>query len=103
MAGALGGATRGTELLLDGKATTGLPIEHMGRLATEVTYIGSIDETWPVEQAGVSLRQETDHALYVLDAPFPFMALGPTNAGPLELDNSESIKDSFTIRVFDAR
>jgi hypothetical protein len=75
----------------------------MGRRPKEVTYIGSIDETWPVEQAGVSLRQETEHALYVLDAPFAFIALGPTNAGPLDLREAEILKDSFTIRVFDVK
>lgn len=75
----------------------------MGHRPKEVTYIGSIDETWPVEKAGVSFRQETNHALYVLDEPFGFMALGPTNAGPLELSEAEILKDSFTIRVFDVK
>jgi hypothetical protein len=96
-----GGLTGNNELRLNGERFTGRFEEQMGAQPTEVTFVGSIDETWPVERAAVTFRQDQGNALYVLSEIFPFMSLGPTNLAPLDLAPGQSIEESYTVTVSD--
>jgi hypothetical protein len=96
-----GGLTRNHELRVDGVSFRENFQQQMGSRPHEVTFIGSIDETWPVERAGVTFQQQQNHALYVMEEPFPFMALGPTNLAPLNLEAGQTIEESFAVTVFD--
>lgn len=97
-----GGMTRNHELHVDGAVFKDHFQQQMGARPKEVTFIGSIDETWPVERAGVTFRQRQDHTLYVMEDYIPFMGLGPTNRAPLRLDAGAVIEECYEIHVFDA-
>jgi len=96
-----GGLTRNNELHMDGVVFKDNFPQQMGSRPKSVTFIGSLDETWPVERAGVTFHQTQNHALYVLDDFFPFMSLGPTNEAPLSLVKGNAIEESYTVTVFD--
>lgn len=98
-----GGMTRNHELHLDGAGFREKFQSQMGARPRSVAFIGSIDETWPVERAGVRFEQsvEQGNALYVMEDYIPFMALGPTNLAPLRLTAGEVIMESYTVTVFD--
>jgi len=96
-----GGMTRGHELRVDGAVLRERFQEQMGARPKEVTFVGSLDETWPVERAGVTLRQGQDHTLYVMEDYIPFMGLGPTNRAPMRLPSGGLISESYTVIVFD--
>ena len=96
-----GGMTRNHELHVDGEVFKENFQQQMGARPKEVSFIGSIDETWPVERAGVTFEQKQDNTLYVMEDYIPFMGLGPTNRSPIELSAGEIIAESYTISVFD--
>ncbi len=73
----------------------------MGAKARRVTYSGHIDGTWPVPRVGVTLAQTQDHALFVLETPFAFMAIGPSNQGERVLPAGEVLRDRYTVTVAD--
>lgn len=73
----------------------------MGATARRVTYIGHIDGTWPVPRVGVTLAQEQDHALFVLETPFAFMAVGPSNRAERPLRAGEVLRERYTVTVAD--
>lgn len=98
-----GGMTRNHELHLDGEIHREKFQSQMGERPRSVAFIGSIDETWPVERAGVRFEQPAgqDHTLYVMEDYIPFMGLGPTNRAPLRLQAGEKLAESYTVTVFD--
>jgi len=96
-----GGLTRNNELRTDDVVFKDRFPQQMGSRPKSVTFIGSLDETWPVERAGVSFHQTQENALYVQDDVFPFMSLGPTNDAPLILAKGNAIEESYTVTVFD--
>jgi hypothetical protein len=77
--------------------------QQMGARPKEVTFIGSLDETWPVERAGVTFQQATgqDNTLYIMEDYIPFMGLGPTNRAPMKLAAGQTIKEAYAVTVFD--
>lgn len=93
------GCTGGQRLLLDGAET---PFgEAMGRVPREVEFRGRMDGAWPARRAGVRLRQEQTDALFVLESPFAFMSLGPSNLGPLRLAAGKRLGGRYAVTVFD--
>jgi hypothetical protein len=98
-----GGMTRGNELHVDGEVFKEKFQQQMGARPKQVTFIGSLDETWPVERAGVTFRQADgqDNTLYIMEDYIPFMGLGPTNRAPLHLAAGQQIKENYEISVFD--
>jgi hypothetical protein len=93
------GATGGNVVLLDGHEQ---PIgEALGRVAAEVAFIGRLDGRWPPERAGVRIAQAQANALFVMETPFAFMSLGPTNSSPRTLAAGEALSEAYTVRVFD--
>lgn len=97
----MGGLTRGNKLILDGNEVDKDFMDHMGECPNEVTYIGNLDETWPVERAGVTFKQNQNNALYICSDVFPFMALGPSNARPRKLFAGKRLSEEYTITVCD--
>jgi hypothetical protein len=93
------GCTGGNALFLDGKKTAFE--EGLGTVAREVEFRGSIDGTWPVETAGLRIRQAQGNALFVLNTPFAFMGLGPTNLAPMRMRAGETLRETYEIAVSD--
>lgn len=98
-----GGMTRNHELRVDGAVFKEKFQQQMGARPREVTFIGSLDETWPVERAGVTFQQATgqDNTLYIMEDYIPFMGLGPTNRASMKLAAGQTIEESYTVIVFD--
>jgi hypothetical protein len=98
-----GGMTRNHELNVDGAVFRDHFQQQMGVRPRSVTFVGSLDETWPVERAGVTFTQapHQDNALYVMEDYIPFMALGPTNRAPMTIPKGGVILERYTVKVFD--
>jgi hypothetical protein len=98
-----GGMTRNHELHVDGMVLRERFQSQMGLRPRKVTFIGSLDETWPVERAGVTFEQDSgqENTLYVMEDYIPFMALGPTNRAALRVASGGVIAESYTVTVFD--
>jgi hypothetical protein len=79
-----------------------IPVEQgLGTVAREVEFRGSIDGTWPVETARLLIRQDQRNALFVMDTPFAFMGLGPTNLAPMRMRKGEKLRETYEIVVAD--
>jgi hypothetical protein len=93
------GCTGGNALLLDGAER---PFAAgMGATPAAVEFRGSIDGTWPIARAGVRVRQDQRNGLFVLDTPFAFLGLGPSNLAPRRLSAGERIAERYVVSVFD--
>lgn len=93
------GCTGGNKLYVDGEATAF--DDALGMTPGEVSFQGSLDSIWPVQMAAVTFAQEQENALFVVDSPFAFMGLGPTNLAPVKLDRSGVLFEVYTITVLD--
>lgn len=93
------GGTGGNALLIDGVETSFA--DGMGRAAAEVEFHGRLDGTWPVRRAGVRVRQHQKNALFIMEAPFAFLSLGPSNLAPLHLPKGSRIEEQYVVSVFD--
>lgn len=93
------GCTGGNALLIDG--TTTPFAEGMGSVPRMVEFRGSLDGTWPIQHAAVRIRQEQDHGLFVMETPFAFMGLGPSNLGSVHLRAGDHLVERYTITVLD--
>lgn len=96
-----GGATRNNRLELDGEVYTDDFSHRMGVVSRRVAYIGSLDETRPVRQAGLAMEQEGSYGVHVQSLTFPFLTLGPTNLAPLSMEEGQTLSESFIVTVFD--
>ena len=93
------GCTGGNAVMLDGVE---VPFAAaMGAAPAECAFHGSVDGTWPVQRAGVRMRQHQGNGLFVLQAPFAFLAMGPSNLGPLRLSAFETLAEWYEVDVFD--
>jgi hypothetical protein len=93
------GCTGGNALLLDG---TNVPFPAgMGAVPVECEFHGSLDGTWPVKRAGVRIRQDQQYGLFILETPFAFLSLGPSNLGPRALGRGDQLSESYLVTVFD--
>jgi hypothetical protein len=95
------GCTGGNVVKLDG--TEGPVAAALGATPREVTFIGRLDGRWPVERAGVSIAQAQENALFVMETPFAYMSLGPSNSSPRELAAGEVLSEAYVVRVFDVQ
>ncbi|MBI5693584.1 MAG: PmoA family protein [Verrucomicrobia bacterium] len=73
----------------------------MGAVVRRATYIGHVDGTWPVPRLGVTLAQEQQNALFVLETPFAFMAMGPSALGEVTLRAGQVLRERYTVTVAD--
>lgn len=73
----------------------------MGATPRSVTYVGHIDGTWPVPRIGVTLTQQQANGLFVLETPFAFMALGPSNLAEKPLAAGDVLREKYTVTVAD--
>lgn len=93
------GCTGGNAVLLDGVVVSFL--DAMGATPVECAFHGSLDGTWPVQRAGVRMRQRQRNGLFVLESPFAFLSMGPSNLGPHRLSARETLTESYEVDVFD--
>lgn len=93
------GCTGGNQLWLDGDKT-GFAA-GMGRNAKTIAFDGSIDGYWPPPRARVEFRHDGANALFILQQPFAFMSLGPTNRKPLRLAAGQQMTEHYAFTVSD--
>jgi hypothetical protein len=103
-----GGGTRNNALQLDDgplhRNAGDTPFDFTTAMRTtprKVTFIGSIDGTWPPPQVAVTIEQPQSNGLFVLETPFAFMALGPSNLAERNLAAEEILAERYAITVAD--
>lgn len=93
------GCTGGNRLLVDDRE---LPFaDGTGMTPRDVEFQGSIDETWPVQRASVRIRQHQANGLFVMQTPFAFMGVGPSNLGPVRLQAGDRLVEQYEVTVRD--
>lgn len=96
------GHTGGCHLLLDNQPLDSKTFtDAIGRTPRSATYIGSIDQIWPVPRAFVTFEQAHGHALFALNKPFAFLSFGPANAANLSLQAGRTLDERYRITVGD--
>ncbi len=98
------GCTGGHRLVLDGRETGFL--EAMGQVARQVTFTGTLDPVWPQwpgPRAAVTFEQQQRNGLFILESPFAFMSLGPSNLEECDLSSGEILEETYHIQVADLR
>lgn len=93
------GCTGGNALALDGAETPFA--DGMGRVPREAEFRGSLDGASPAVRAGVRFRQDQENALFVLQTPFAFMSLGPSNLAPFRMSAGQRLVERYVVTVFD--
>ena len=73
----------------------------MGATPERVTFIGSIDGIWPVPRVAVTLAQRQKNGLFVMEIPFAFLALGPSNLAERSIAADEALVERYIITVAD--
>ncbi|MDO8545008.1 MAG: PmoA family protein [Opitutaceae bacterium] len=73
----------------------------MGATPARATFIGSIDGIWPTPQVAVTLAQGQRNALFVMEEPFAFFTLGPSNLAERPLAAGETLREHYTVTVAD--
>lgn len=103
-----GGGTRNNALQLDDGPLQwnrgGKPVDFtraMGVAPTRVTFVGTLDGIWPLERVAVAMAQEQRNGLFIMESPFAFMALGPSNLAERPLAAGETIVERYTITIAD--
>ena len=96
------GCTGGNDLTLDGQKTSFG--QGMGQIVRQVTFRGTLDPIWPQwpgPQASITFQQQQGNGLFVLELPFAFMSLGPSNLEERDLSAGEMLEETYHIRVAD--
>lgn len=99
-----GGQTGNNRFVADDKAQdAGDFAAFMGQTPRSAAYTGSIDGTWPVEKATLTMTQspEQSHGLFVMNQGFAFMALGPSNLDELPLRADRPLTCEYAVTVRD--
>lgn len=102
-----GGGTRNNALQLDGgplQVNRGKGFDFtsaMGATPRRVMFVGSIDGVWPVPQVGVTIEQQQPNGLFVMEVPFAFFALGPSNLAERSLAAGETLVERYTVTIAD--
>ena len=94
--------TGGNDLMLDGQKTSFG--QGMGQIFRQVTFRGTLDPIWPQwpgPQASITFQQQQGNGLFVLESPFAFMSLGPSNLEERDLSTGEVLEETYHIRVAD--
>ncbi len=82
----------------------GQPVEAIAAAGTtgpEVAFVGMIDGQWDQTYAKVTLRQQHGFTWYVLRGDFPYLAVGPSNAGPIEVTAGQRFEEHYEVIVSD--
>lgn len=77
------------------------PGDALGTTGSEVAMWGLIDGHWTPPRARVALRQDLGFAWFVLKGDFAYLAVGPSNAGPLDVAAGQRFDESYEIEVAD--
>jgi hypothetical protein len=95
------GVTGGSVLEVDGRSV-GFG-EAMGMRPRVVRLTGCLDGFHPVRRAYVQLTQPArpHHALFPLETPFAFLAVGPSNEAVVTLEAGTAINERFVLQVGD--
>lgn len=93
------GCTGGNRFLVDGHERSFS--DGLGAVARSVAFEGSLDGTVPVEGAGVRIEQEQEHGLFVLETPFAFLSLGPSNLEAVSLEAGDRLVETYTVTAYD--
>jgi hypothetical protein len=93
------GCTGGNRLVLDGLESSFE--DGLGKIPREAVFEGSLDSIWPLRRAGVSFGQSQQNALFVMDKPFAFLSLGPTNLAGMMLREGQRLSERYVVTVFD--
>jgi hypothetical protein len=75
----------------------------MGLTPARVAFIGHVDGTWPVPRVAVTLAQAQKNGLFILEEPFAFMALGPSNLAERTLAAGTVLRERYTVTIEDLR
>ena len=96
------GATGNNALTLDDKTVNFK--DGMGAAPRQACFTGSFDPVWPElpgAKASVTFTQRQRNGLFVLDAPFAFMSLGPSNLEELVISPGQVLEERYEITVAD--
>lgn len=95
------GVAGGSALDVDGKRV-GFDAA-MGMRPVSVRLTGSLDGFHPVRRAYLQLTQQSRpaHALFPLETPFAFLAVGPSNEAVVELEGGTVLDERYLLRVGD--
>ncbi len=96
------GCTGNNALLLDGRKVAFR--EGMGQVPRRATFQGTFDPHWPEwpgPRAAVTFEQEQHDGLFVMESPFAYMAMGPSNLEEVELIAGQILAQTYRIRVAD--
>jgi hypothetical protein len=85
--------------LADGKARA--PEEACGSECREVSWCGPIDGHWNVPHAALTAGQERRFTWFVLRTPFPYLAIGPSNAAGFDVAGGVDFEESYTFTAAD--
>ena len=103
-----GGGTRNNALQLDDGPLqwnrSDAPFDFttaMGAVPQRVTFAGCIDGFHPAPEIAVTIEQHQANGLFVLETPFSFVALGPSNLAARPLGAGESLVEHYTVTVAD--
>ncbi len=103
-----GGGTRNNALQIDDDPVqwnrNSKPFDFataMGLTPARVVFIGHVDGTWPVPRVGVTLAQAQKNGLFILEEPFAFMALGPSNLAERPLAAGTVLREHYTVTIED--
>lgn len=73
----------------------------LGRQPQRAIFQGAIDGYPVAPRVSVTIQQAGQHGLFVLDKPFAFMALGPSNLTERALRATEILREAFVIEIGD--
>lgn len=90
----------GNAVALDGQPASFA--DALGAAPAEVTFTGSIDEIRPVPRIVLTLRQDRPDPLFILENPFAWLSVGPSNLAPVALPNGSTWEQTYTFTLADA-
>lgn len=92
--------TGGNELRLDGRPATFA--EALGATPAKVEFTGRIDESPPLRRISLTLEQTRGGALFIVENPFAWVSVGPSNAAPVRWARGQVWEETYTFTVADA-
>lgn len=86
--------------VVDGEACTPPSAAH-GTKAGSVKFWGAFDGKWTPEKGGVTFEQPYGFTNFVVDHPFPYLAVGPSNEQPYDVSEGATFDETYTVIVED--
>lgn len=93
------GCTGNNAIVLDGDVASF--DSALGLQPQRATFQGAIDGYPVAPRTSVTFQQTGHYGLFVLDKPFAFMSLGPSNLAELALQPNEILREAFVIEISD--